>query len=178
MPFRPQVFQENATHFWQDPLPEAVADECAAYAAATTPRRKAQHLRRLMDVLDRDADEATRRSIMEACGRTCIGAGVLSKARDCQRGAQGLDDLLERLNQHHLGGGHLWSDADGIHASYDRCYCGSVSQTSEAFSETYCHCSCGWYQQLFETLLGRPVTVDLLGSIIQGDEQCTFLIHI
>jgi predicted hydrocarbon binding protein len=171
------VFLGNATHLWQGILPEVAADECAAYAAATTPRRKALCLRRLMDMLDREADEATRRSIMEACGRTCIGAGVLRKARDCQRGAHSLDELLERLNQQHVGGGHLWRDADGIHASYDRCYCGSVNQTPEAFSETYCHCSAGWFQQLFETLLGGPVTVDLLGSIIQGGEQCTFLIR-
>jgi len=59
---------------------------------------------------------------------------------------------------------------------YERCYCGSVSQTKEPFSATYCYCSCGWYRQLFETLLERPVEVELLGSVIQGDENCRFKI--
>jgi predicted hydrocarbon binding protein len=53
-----------------------------------------------------------------------------------------------------------------------------VSKTGEPFSATYCHCSCGWYRQLFETLLNGPVEVELLGSIAQGDEHCRFLIHI
>jgi predicted ArsR family transcriptional regulator len=46
---------------------------------------------------------------------------------------------------------------------------------ARAFSATYC--SCGWYRQLFETLLDGPVEVELLGSIVQGDERCRFLIH-
>jgi predicted hydrocarbon binding protein len=52
-----------------------------------------------------------------------------------------------------------------------------VSQAQEPFSPTYCQCSCGWYRQLFETLQGKAVEVDLLGSIRQGDERCQFLIR-
>jgi hypothetical protein len=125
----------------------------------------------MMDVLDRAVDEETRRLIMEACGRRCISASTLEKARRLQQEAQDLDDLLSRLNGAHIGGGHLQRKGDVIHAAYDRCYCGSVSKVSETFSATYCYCSCGWYRQLFETLLGRPVEVELLGSIIQGDER-------
>ena len=65
----------------------------------------------------------------------------------------------------------------GIEAAYDRCYCGSVSKTREPISATYCACSCGWYRQLFETLLGTAVEVELLESIIQGSERCRFLIR-
>jgi hypothetical protein len=72
----------------------------------------------------------------------------------------------------------LHRDGEVIYAAYDRCYCGSVNKTRELFLATYCHCSCGWYQQLFETLLDRPVEVELLGSILQGDERCRFLIRI
>jgi predicted hydrocarbon binding protein len=132
----------------------------------------------MMEVLEREVDEQTRRAIMEACGRRCIGASTLQKARRIAREAGDLDDMLRRLNEVHLGGGHLQLDGDVIHAAYDRCYCGSVSKTREPFSATYCHCSCGWYRQLFETLLERPVEVELLGSILQGDERCRFLIRV
>jgi predicted hydrocarbon binding protein len=131
-----------------------------------------------MDVLERELDEETRRAIMEACGRRCIGASTLGKARSIQREAQDLEDLLRRLNKAHLGGGHLQLEGGVIHAAYDRCYCGSVSKTKEDFSASYCQCSCGWYRQLFETLLERPVEVDLLSSIIQGDERCRFVIRV
>jgi len=131
-----------------------------------------------MDVLDREVDRETRKTIMEACGRRCISVTTIKKARSLLQEARDLDDLLGRLKQVHIGGGYLQREGDVIRAAYDRCYCGSVSRTREPFSATYCHCSCGWYRQLFETLLCRPVAVELLGSIIQGDERCQFLIHI
>jgi hypothetical protein len=61
---------------------------------------------------------------------------------------------------------------------YDRCYCRSVSGTAEPFPSTYCRCSCGWYRQLFEQLIGEPIEVELLDSIIQGAQACRFVIRI
>jgi hypothetical protein len=87
-----------------------------------------------MDVLDREVDEETRWAIMEACGRRCIGAGTLEKTGRLQQRAQDLDNLLGRLNEAHIGGGHLQRAGDVIHAAYDRCYCGSVSRTREPLS--------------------------------------------
>ncbi len=178
MPFRPQIFQDNIAGQVPDATAEALAQACAEYAALTTPGQKARCLKTMMDALDQTVDEPTRQAIMQACGRQCIGASILDKARKLARTASDLDDLLARLNQAHLGGGHLERKGDVIHASYDRCYCGSVNQTKTAFSPTYCHCSCGWYRQLFETLLEQPVTVELVSSIIQGDESCRFKIMI
>ena len=178
MPFRVQVFQENVARRAGSALQDELAQACDAYASLTTPQQKARCIRSIMDRLDREMDEETRWAIMEACGRRCIGASTLREARRLQQEAQDLDDLLRRLNQARIGGGHLQREGWVIHAAYDRCYCGSVSKTREPFSATYCHCSCGWYQQLFETLLDAPVEVELLGSIIQGDERCQFLIHI
>jgi predicted hydrocarbon binding protein len=177
MPFKAQVFLDNVESWVKGAARDELAQDCEAYAALTTPLQKARCIRGMMDVLDREVDEETRRAIMEACGRRCIGAGTLDKARRLQPGAQDLDDLLSRLNESHIGGGHLQRAGEVIHAAYDRCYCGSVSRTKEPLSATYCHCSCGWYRQLFETLLGRPVEVELLGSIVRGDERCQFLIH-
>jgi hypothetical protein len=178
MPFRASVFLDIVKSRIEGAAIDELARACADYAALATPQQKAKCIQRMMDVLDREVDEATRRSIMESCGRRRISASTLTKARRLQQGTQSLDDLLDQLNQAHIGGGHLRREGDVIHAAYDRCYCGSVSKTREPFSATYCHCSCGWYRQLFETLLDRPVEVELLGSIIQGDENCRFLIHI
>ncbi|MBN2460978.1 MAG: hypothetical protein JXB60_05170 [Candidatus Cloacimonetes bacterium] len=129
-------------------------------------------------MLDREVDVNTRQLIMEACGHSCIGNSVIEKARRLLVDAQNLDDFLYRLNQAHIGGSHLQRRGETVHAVYYRCCCGSVSKTREPFSATYCHCSCGWYQRLFEALLNKPVEVELLGSIIQGNESCQFLIHI
>ncbi len=178
MPFKPHVFQENIAGRVPETTAEILAQACGDYDTLTTPLQRARCIKTMMDALDQAVDGPTRQAIMQACGRQCIGASTLDKARKLARTAADLDDLLVKLNQVHIGGGHLRREGDVIHATYVRCYCGSVNQTKAPISATYCQCSCGWYRQLFETLLERPVTVELVGSIIQGDESCQFKIMI
>ena len=178
MPFKPKIFQSNVEQKLTGAARSELVQACEDYAGLTAPLQKARCIDGMMDVLDRGVDEKTRWAIMEACGRQCIGASTLEKARRLQHDAQGLDVLLNRLNAAHIGGGYLDLAEDGIHAAYNRCYCGSVSKAKEPFSATYCHCSCGWLRQLFETVLEKQVEVELLSSIIQGDDRCRFLIHI
>lgn len=178
MPFKVPTFQESVERQVVGDAQHEVMHACQAYSDQDSPQQKACKIHEIMDMLDRQVSEETRRSIMEACGRRCLGASVLEKACRLQREAQDLDDLLSRLNDVHIGGGYLQREGNVIHATYDRCYCGSVSNAREPFSATYCYCSCGWYRQFFETLLDRSVEVELLSSIIQGDERCRFLIRI
>lgn len=178
MPFKAQTFQANVERWVAGIAQDELRRACAVYTSLTTPHQKARCIRGMMTVLDQEVDAAARREIMESCGRRCIGASILAKAHRIQLEAQDLDDLLRRLNEAHIGGGHLQRVGETIQAAYNRCYCGSVSSTREPFSDTYCHCSCGWYRQLFETLFGRPVEVELLGSILQGGERCQFVISI
>lgn len=178
MPFRVKAFLESINRSAEAAARSELTRVCKIYSELTVPYQKAQCIQSMMNILDREVDEKTRWKIMEACGRSCIGHSTLDKALHLQKKSKSLDDLLEQLNMARIGGGHLQKEGEIIHASYDRCYCGSVSQTREPFSSTYCHCSCGWYRQLFETLLGKPVRVELLSSIIQGDDCCRFLIRI
>ena len=178
MPFRPQVFQEAIEGRVGEAVQEVLAQACADYAGLTTPLQRARCIKGMMEALDQAVDGPTRQAIMQACGRQCIGASTLNKARKLAKAAPDLDDLLVQLNQAHIGGGHLHREGDVIHGTYTRCYCGSVSHAKEPLSPTYCQCSCGWYRQLFETLLERPVTVELVSSIIQGDASCRFKIMI
>jgi hypothetical protein len=178
MPFNVNNFMENVETRITGATIEELEQACANYGTATTPPQKARCVKSIIDILDQELDEATRYAIMQACGRRCIGASTVKSAQKLHQQASSLDDFLNLLNEHHIGGGHLERKGDTIHAAYDRCYCGSVNKTKVPFSETYCQCSCGWYQQLFEILLEKPVAVELLGSIIQGDARCEFLIHV
>jgi hypothetical protein len=178
MPFKADRFLESVEDTVGKDFPVGLRQACDAYKSLTTAKQKAQSIRGTMVILDQTLDETTRYQIMEACGRQCIGASILEHAHRLQKESHDLDDLLVRLNNAHIGGGHLRRDGNTIHAEYNRCYCGSVSQSREVFSDTYCHCSCGWYRQLFESLLGKPVEVELLGSILQGADCCEFRIHL
>ena len=178
MPFRAARFQRSVEKHLDGEVKGRLVQASEAFDALATPSRKARLIHGLMDVLDAETGKGVREQLMEECGRTCIGPATLEKAKRLQLTSAGIDDLLEKLNQAHIGGGYLRREGDGVWASYDRCYCGSVSGTTEPFSSTYCHCSCGWYRQLFEHLLGRPVDVDLMDWIVQGAETCRFVIRI
>jgi predicted hydrocarbon binding protein len=52
------------------------------------------------------------------------------------------------------------------------CYCPLVDHLT--CPKTVCCCSLGWQQQVYETLLGRPVEVRLVESVVRGGKRCRF----
>lgn len=40
-----------------------------------------------------------------------------------------------------------------------------------------CQCSIGWQKHAFEVVFGRPVEVELKGSLLRGDRRCSFEIR-
>jgi predicted ArsR family transcriptional regulator len=182
MPFSLNRFTNSLLLHTDQTVADRLLHDRPAYDSLTTPAQTARWIAALMDDLDAQLGADLAKAVMEGCGRGCIGQTLLAKAKQIQVGSAGLDDLLAKLNQAHLGGGGLRREGtpDGatIHASYPRCYCGSVSKTRQPISPTYCQCSCGWYRQLFETLLGKPVKVELVDSIAHGAASCRFIITI
>lgn len=178
MPFRIERFVENVKRFTKGSAKKKLLQAGEAYRGLTSRGQKTIAIHDMMELLDRDVPKETRQELMESCGRKCISDGTLKKALRLQNQADDFDGLLALLNKANIGGGLLSRQGDVIHAEYRRCYCGAVNKTKTRFSPTYCHCSCGWYRQLFESLLNRPVRVELLGSIIQGNDSCRFKIHI
>jgi predicted hydrocarbon binding protein len=150
----------------------------AQYESLTTSTQTSLWIRQLMEDLPEEIGLDCAKAVMESCGQRCIGQSVLEKARICYDDAQDIDEFLRKLNSTHIGGGNIRRESYLIFASYERCYCGSVSKTGTPISTIYCHCSCGWYKRLFQTVLGRPVQVELIDSIIHGAERCQFKIQL
>ena len=46
----------------------------------------------------------------------------------------------------------------------------------EGLSDTYCYCSLGWMKETFGAVMGKPVGVELIQSIVRGAETCKFAI--
>jgi 23S rRNA maturation mini-RNase III len=70
MPFKARIFQENVQARIEDAARDVLLRACEAYAALTTPQQKAQCIRKMMDVLDREVDEETRRSRSSCSARS------------------------------------------------------------------------------------------------------------
>lgn len=61
------------------------------------------------------------------------------------------------------------------------CHCPRVRdvlKTGGTLSPTYCYCGAGFYKGIWETILEQPVEVELLESVLDGDEVCKVAIHL
>jgi hypothetical protein len=61
------------------------------------------------------------------------------------------------------------------------CHCPrirDVMQRKDTLSSTYCYCGAGYYQGIWEEILQQPVKVELLESVLQGDDLCKVAIYL
>ena len=61
------------------------------------------------------------------------------------------------------------------------CHCPRVRDaltTGDRVSATYCYCGAGFYKGIWEEITQKTVEVELLESVLQGDEICSFAIHL
>lgn len=59
------------------------------------------------------------------------------------------------------------------------CHCRFINTNLEkGISPTFCNCSTGWYRQYWEGILGKSVRINILKSLLKGDEICQFEIHL
>lgn len=175
MPFRSEHFKK---HFIKEMGKECSFLDIDEYKNKKTPLQKVRFIRNTMKIMEDTIKPKHLQSIMQKCGMECIGQSLIKKAKTIYNDSTFLKSFLKKLNENHIGGGHLELNGNVIDASYTKCYCGSVSKTKESISLNYCYCSTGWYKKLFEEVLQKEIKVELIQSIINGADCCTFKIFI
>ena len=59
------------------------------------------------------------------------------------------------------------------------CHCLFVrGNLKEGVSPSFCWCGSGWYRRLWEGIIGKPVKIELLKSLVKGDDVCEYAIHL
>ncbi len=61
------------------------------------------------------------------------------------------------------------------------CHCPRIREVLKSdggLDPVYCYCGAGFYKLIWEEILGRPVHVEVLESVLQGDEVCKVAIHL
>jgi hypothetical protein len=61
------------------------------------------------------------------------------------------------------------------------CHCPRVRDAVRLgieLSATYCYCGGGFYQNIWQTIVGQPVEIEIVESILQGGDVCSFAIHL
>jgi effector-binding domain-containing protein len=60
------------------------------------------------------------------------------------------------------------------------CHCRFVrpylDEVPSKLSPTFCWCGSGWYKRLWENILGQPIKIEHIETLIKGNDQCTLTI--
>ncbi len=130
----------------------------------------------LMETLDDEFDEATKRKLMAGCGRGCFKRHSFKTdiARDGKGDRAKLIEAMKRSFE-------IWEDGKDIHVRFGLvskgCYCPAARYRKPRKRDLHCYCSAATQQAIFETALGHPVNVEILQSVRRGDPTCHFLVQ-
>ena len=68
---------------------------------------------------------------------------------------------------------------DALEKRKAACFCPLVREHLEdGMPVTFCNCGAGWYRQQWEGATGKPVTIEIVRSILKGDDRCEFAIRL
>lgn len=129
-------------------------------------------IKNLVETMDVYLDEDTKVAIMESCGRACARERAIHAAQECNGN---LDKFLATIKKW-IGRNNVSKDGNVIQLVYNKCFCPLVSEGYLRLPDTYCYCSRGWLQEMFEEVVGSPVAVTLTESIKRGSQKCRFTI--
>ena len=59
------------------------------------------------------------------------------------------------------------------------CFCPIIrNHLDQGLPRAFCYCGAGWYRRQWEGATGKPVTVEIVQSILDGGDVCQFAIHL
>lgn len=73
------------------------------------------------------------------------------------------------------------AESDPALKRYYYCHCPwarEAVKSGEKVAPIFCNCSAGFHKKPWEGALGQKIEVDVLESVLKGDERCRFAIHL
>ena len=137
---------------------------------------------RFFDQLDANITNDEKLKLMNGNGRACHRAGLQGTPPK----KMNLDQLIEEL-QRRQGPDNCIRDGNDIVFSYretfadangtkGHCLCPIAESMPKHLSGTFCLCSVGYVQDIFESATDKKFRVELLESLIRGGKGCRFKI--
>jgi len=130
-------------------------------------------LKAILARLEDACEESTVAQILIPCGKQCIPQSFITRAKSVYAESENIEDFLARLNETRIGGGKLHIRGGKIIGIYEKCYC-SLANKIKDLSPLFCHCSEGWFEQLFSGVFEKPVEVKKIRTILDGASECEF----
>ncbi len=157
---------------------------------------KANWVKQALDKLDQLVPEKDKRyDIMTHCSCDCADH-LIENFREEYRKNNDIDDLLDKMYKNPFyvrprrEGDIIYfvkvaCNKEGYDKAttpkekrYHYCHCDYIKAADLPISPTHCFCSAGWYKRIWEGILERPIKVEMVKSIMQGDDKCEFAVHL
>ena len=140
------------------------------------PIKKADWWKNAVIIMENELGTEKTKEIMAICGSKCCGSGHRKTVRKKFEESNSIEEFLKKITVKDVT--YKSVDKKTILVKYQRCFCGQVKATKTTFpSKTYCHCSAEFNRQYFSSAFNKPVKVELVRSIISGDNDCQFNIY-
>ena len=133
-----------------------------------------QRFAKLVALMNETLDESTLAGLFESMGRECA-KGFKQEFEPFKGDPEG---FLKSIQQKWVQSAR-WDESTGTVRVVDKakhCTCAFVNE--KIMSSQFCHCSVGWQKEAYETVLGRPVDVEIEESILKGHKRCVFCIKL
>lgn len=185
-----KTMEKSIEHLAGKAIAGRVMEGSEQMSKTTNKKTLAEWVKGAMERLDASVDEKTRTQIMENCGYNCaeVHSAMMKRAKARRKKFETIDEFLEAEQRKPAKGTRLVRERDVLYQFYTpraftkpmRCYCSVLRglPAEEKVSRTYCHCSKGFVKKFWETVLERPVKVDLIQSAVSGAHECKFAIHL
>jgi hypothetical protein len=198
-------FAKNIADSAGEAVMREVMEGAEELGARPTPSKRARWIRGAMERLNASVDEETRKQIMI---RTCPHTYPRKRIEELRKKYKQLgsiDKLLEIMYDDTSYGGTSYYDCPQRKGntvyitkvpcnpkahkkaetelekrlSYCHCPWGRAAlRTGERFSPIFCYCSVSWDKQLWEGILERPVKVEVVKSLLKGDDHCVHVFRL
>jgi predicted hydrocarbon binding protein len=181
--------KRHLEHFAGEKAKEKVLEGSGKLAKVSDPAQVALWVQGAMKRLDRTVEKKTRARIMEECGYACAEANrkAIDQVVAKRKKYRSLEDFLEAEKAKPLPGMRFEAKGKVLYQYYMpqsfrypmRCFCGLLRglPPEETVSETYCQCSKGFIQKMWERVLGKPVKVEVLETAVTGARECKFKVN-
>jgi len=198
-------FAESINRFAGERVRREVMKGSKKLRSSSSPSKKAEWIKGAMERLDALVDEETGKNIMIATCPHTYPKQRIQKLRSQHKQLKSIDELLKIMRNDRSWRGlsyydHPVREGNVIYVTkvpynpeahqnatneHEKrlayCHCPWVRatiQAQEEISPIFCYCSAAWDKQLWEGILKKPVQVEVVKSLVQGDDRCTHGIHL
>lgn len=121
-----------------------------------------------------ELDDEHRNTVLKQCAKACAHSYTVSLFQDARASGSDMNSFVNSLQRLIPHATYELKNKNQIRVTYDKCGCDLVTM-GLVNSPLLCQCSAYNLQENLEQSLRHPVSVQLISSILRGDQQCVLL---